>query len=71
MSPWITSAPAAGSEIGPFTMMYHGKPTSLDSEIGALTVLHGSLQSAIADVDDATNAESAFYSALSGLAHDG
>lgn len=70
MSPWITSAPAVGSEIGPLTMIYHGKPISLDSEIGALAILHGALQSAIATVEDATNVERAYHSAVGELALD-
>lgn len=68
MSPWITSSPTLGSEIGPLTMIHHGKAISLASEVGALALLHGALQSAIATVDEAANAETTYRAALADLA---
>ena len=50
------------------TMIYKGKPISLASPIGALTVLHGALQSAIGSVDDALRAEKAYLEAAEKLA---
>lgn len=61
------SDPTAGIVVGPDTMIYEGRAISLASEVGALTLLHGALQSAIASVDDAREIEQAYKSALPGL----
>ncbi len=49
------------------TVVLGGGPTSLWSDAGALEVLHGALQSAIGDVDDAVDAEVAYLAALDHL----
>ncbi len=67
MSPWISTGPDAQGGVGPLTMMHHGKAISLASDIGALSVLHGALQSAIAAPDEAATAESAYQRALDAL----
>lgn len=65
MSDWKPSAHAP--VVGPDTMIYNGQAISLSSEVGALTLLHGALQSAIASVDDACSAETAYKNAVAGL----
>jgi hypothetical protein len=49
------------------TMIFHGKPVSMKSEIGTLALLHGALQSAIGSVDDALKAECAYRDAVADL----
>ncbi len=70
MSPWISKGPNAQRGIGPLTMMHHGEAISLASDVGALSVLHGALQSAIAKPDDASDAENAYQLALDALSSD-
>lgn len=51
-------------EIGPDTMIYEGRVVSLASPLGALTVLHGALQSSIGTVDEALEVEAAYLDAV-------
>ncbi len=67
MSPTQPSGPIAPFAVGLDTMIFHGQPVSLASDIGALTLLHGALQSAIASMDDACAVEAAYDSAVASL----
>lgn len=57
------AAELPGVNIAPDTLVVDGQPVSLSTDIGALTVLHGALQSAIASMDDACAVEEAFLDA--------
>ncbi len=46
------------------TIIHNGQPVRMGSEFGVLTVLHGALQSAIADVDDAHAVDAAYFAAI-------
>ncbi|MFA4927057.1 MAG: hypothetical protein WC558_00965 [Patulibacter sp.] len=59
-----SGSPVEQSEIGPDTMIYKGQMVSLSSPIGALTVLHGALQSAIGTVDEALEVEAVYLDAV-------
>lgn len=61
------AAELPGIEIAPDTLVLSGEPVSLSTDVGALTVLHGALQSAIASMDDACAVEAAFLDALGNL----
>jgi Fic/DOC family len=61
------TAELPGIEIEADTLVLSGEPVSLSTDVGALTVLHGALQSAIASMDDACAVEAAFVDALGAL----
>ncbi|MEH3055439.1 MAG: Fic family protein [Patulibacter minatonensis] len=61
------AAELPGIEIEADTLVLGGEPMSLSTDVGALTVLHGALQSAIASMDDANTVEEAFFGALAAL----
>lgn len=61
------TADLPGIEIAADTLVLSGEPVSLSTDVGALTVLHGALQSAIASMDDACAVEEAFLDALGAL----
>jgi hypothetical protein len=53
-----------GVTIRPDTMIWRRKPISVTSDIGALTIMHGALQAAIGDPDDAATVQRAYLNAI-------
>lgn len=62
----VATAVSASAEYvaRPGVVFIHGEPHSLDSEAGALSVVHGALQSGIGSVEDALELEQAYLREL-------